>query len=163
MEFPFYLRLGSLKLIDFLDPTLKHDLHTSFMRTCFEISARSVATEERARDMSVGFDKAPLLGLEFLGKIAATAKSTRSDEDLLKYLPYDEKAAEADLLNFSSRLARPLSEPPRLTTRFYGYAAIAWQGPESKLQSGISRRSSQTSRSGGILAARAKRSLAAFR
>jgi serine/threonine-protein kinase len=109
-----YLRLESLKLLARIEPTLRHDLHTAFMRTCFEISARSVATEERGRDMSVGFDRTPLLGLEFLGTLAATAKSTRSDEDVLKYLPYDEKAAESDLLDFSDRLARTPDKTPPL-------------------------------------------------
>jgi serine/threonine protein kinase/Cdc6-like AAA superfamily ATPase len=109
-----YLRLESMKLLARLEPALQHDLHTAFMRTCFEISARSVATEERGRDMSVGFERAPLLGLEFLGKLAATAKSTRSDEDVMKYLPYDEKAAESDLLDFSNRMARTADETPPL-------------------------------------------------
>ncbi len=101
-----YLRLNDLKLIGRLDKELQADLKKAFMRTSFEISARSVRTEESGRTGEAGFGKAPWLGIEFLGKMSSSYKRSRSDEELLKYLPYDEKAAEFDLLSFSNRLSK---------------------------------------------------------
>ena len=77
-----------------LDPSLREDLKTAFLRTSFEISSRSLVGEERERAAEAGFGNARWLGLEFLGKISTWYKQSRSDEEALKYLPYDEKAAE---------------------------------------------------------------------
>ena len=103
-----YLRLKEVGLLDRLAAPLRKDLQTAFMRTSFEISSRSLMGEESSRKEEVGFGKAPWLGLEFLGKISSSYKRSRSDEEALKYLPYDEKAAEFELLNLSRRLLRGL-------------------------------------------------------
>jgi serine/threonine protein kinase len=107
-----YLRLKEMGLLDGLDAELRRDLHTAFMRTSFEISSRAMNQEERGRSSEVGFSKAPWIGIEFLGKLSASYKRTRSDEEALKYLPYDEKAAEFDIVNFARRLqeGRPQHE-----------------------------------------------------
>jgi serine/threonine protein kinase len=99
-----YLRLKEMGLVERLDPGLREDLKTAFLRTSFEISSRSLVGEERGRAAEVGFGNAHWLGLEFLGKISTSYKKSRSDEEALKYLPYDEKAAEFELLSFSRRL-----------------------------------------------------------
>ena len=99
-----YLRLKEVGLLYQLDPELQKDLNTAFLRTAFEISSRSLNGEERGSASEFGFGKAPWIGIEFLGKISSSYKRTRSDEEALKYLPYDEKAAEFDILNFARRL-----------------------------------------------------------
>ena len=109
-----YLRLKETGLLSGLSTDLQHDLRTAFLRTSFEISSRSIASDERSGGFEVGTGKAPWLGIELLGKMSGSRKQTRSDEDALKYLPYDEKAAEFELLNFSRRLLSS-HEPPPLT------------------------------------------------
>ena len=99
-----YLRLKEMNLLSRLDDELRKDLNTAFMRTAFEISSRKLNEEERGRTSEVGFSKAPWIGIEFLGKLSASYKRSRTDEEALKYLPYDEKAAEFDILNFARRL-----------------------------------------------------------
>jgi serine/threonine-protein kinase len=99
-----YLRLKQVKLLDRLDEELRNDLRRAFMRTSFEISSRAQDQEERGRSSEVGFGKAPFIGIEFLGKMSASYKSSRTDEEALKYLPYDEKAAEFDIADFAQRL-----------------------------------------------------------
>lgn len=108
-----YLRLKEAGLLHRLDPELQKDLSTAFLRTAFEISSSSLRGEERGRASEVGFGKAPWIGIEFLGKISSSYKRTRSDEEALKYLPYDEKAAEFDILNFARRLQEGIQ--PRRT------------------------------------------------
>ena len=99
-----YLRLKEMNLLSRLDDELRKDLNTAFMRTAFEISSRKLNEEERGRNSEVGFSKAPWIGIEFLGKLSASYKRSRTDEEALKYLPYDEKAAEFDIVNFARRL-----------------------------------------------------------
>lgn len=99
-----YLRLKETGLLNRLDPELRSDLHTAFLRTSFEISSRTLIGEERSHSAEFGTGKIPWIGLEFLGKVASSFKQSKSDEEALKYLPYDEKAAEFDILNFSRRL-----------------------------------------------------------
>lgn len=101
-----YLRLKEMGLLAQLGAQLRQDLQTAFLRTSFEISSRSLVGEESSRGEEVGFGKAPWLGIEFLGKISSSYKRSRSDEEALKYLPYDEKAAEFELLSLSRRLLR---------------------------------------------------------
>ena len=108
-----YLRLKEVGLLQQLDPELQKDLNTAFLRTAFEISSRSLNGEERGRASEFGFSKAPWIGIEFLGKISSSYKRTQSDEEALKYLPYDEKAAEFDILNFARRLQEGIQ--PRLS------------------------------------------------
>lgn len=55
--------------------------------------------------------------MEFLGKISNSYKRSRSDEEALRYLPYDEKAAEFALLNLSRRLFRGLDVRASLWSR----------------------------------------------
>jgi serine/threonine protein kinase len=98
------LRLKEMRLMERLDPSLREDLETAFLRTSFEISSRSLVGEERERGVEAGFGNARWLGLEFLGKISTSHKQSRSDEEVLRYLPYDEKAAEFEILSFSRRL-----------------------------------------------------------
>jgi len=100
-----YLRLREMKILDRLESELRTNLGTAFMRTSFEIASRSLLSEERSRGAEVGFSKAPWLGLEFLGKVSSSFKRTRTDEDNLKFLPFDEKAAELEILNLADRLA----------------------------------------------------------
>lgn len=106
-----YLRLKESGILTRLNPELQKDLSTAFLRTSFEISSRSLNSNERNRGMEAGFGKAPWLGIEFLGKISSSYKQSHSDEEALKYLPYDDKAAEFELLNFSRRLLTGI-EPP---------------------------------------------------
>jgi len=108
-----YLRLKETGLLQRLDPELRKDLNTAFLRTAFEISSKSLNGEERGRASEFGFGKAPWIGIEFLGKLSSSYKRTRSDEEALKYLPYDEKAAEFDILNFARRLQEGIQ--PRLS------------------------------------------------
>lgn len=109
-----YLRLKETGLLNRLDPELRSDLNTAFLRTSFEISSRTLIGEERSRSAEFGTGKIPWIGLEFLGKVASSFKQSKSDEEALKYLPYDEKAAEFDILNFSRRL---LDEKHGLSTQ----------------------------------------------
>ncbi|MDA2913450.1 protein kinase [Acidobacteriia bacterium AH_259_A11_L15] len=104
-----YLRLKEMNLLKSLDSQLRNELETAFLRTTFEISSRSLITEERGHTESVGFEKSQWLGLQFLGQLSASYKRGRSEEEALKYLPYDERAAEFDILNFSGRLAAGIS------------------------------------------------------
>ena len=106
-----YLRLKETGIVPRLNPELQKDLSTAFLRTSFEISSRSLSNEERGRGMEVGMGKAPWLGIEFLGKISSSYKHSHSDEEALKYLPYDETAAEFELLNFSRRLLTGINPP----------------------------------------------------
>ena len=99
-----YLRLEEMKLLGRLESELRSKLRRAFMRTSFEIASRSLVSEERSGGAEVGFGKAPWLGLDFL-KASSSFKRTRSDEASLKYLPFDEKAAESEILNFAARLA----------------------------------------------------------
>jgi len=115
--------LKELGLIDRLNRNLREDLKTAFLRTSFEISSRSLVAEERGHGAEVGLGKAPWLGLEFLGKISGSYKQTRSDEEALKYLPYDEKAAEFDILGFSRRL---LSGPQPCRSRWQRWWRRLW-------------------------------------
>lgn len=107
-----YLRLKEMGLVDRLDPELRNDIKTAFLRTSFEISSRSLAAEERGRGVEAGFGKVPWLGLEFLGKISNSYKRSQSEEEALKYLPYDEKAAEFEIFSFSRRLCDSLRVCP---------------------------------------------------
>ena len=100
-----YLRLEQDAILPLIPPRLAEQLKTAFFRTSFEMSSRSLSTDERERSSSIGFQKASLLGLEFLASVGSRHHRSRSDEDLLKYLPYDEKAAEFDLIQFSRELA----------------------------------------------------------
>ena len=99
-----YLRLKQMEMLERLDERLRKDLEMAFMRTSFEISSRAQNQEERARSSEVGFGKAPFIGIEFLGKMSSSFKRSRTDEEALKYLPYDEKAAEFDIVDFAQRL-----------------------------------------------------------
>ena len=125
-----YLRLKETGLLGRLDTELQKDLNTAFLRTAFEISSRRLSGEERGRGAEVGFGKAPWIGIEFLGKLSSSYKKSRSDEEALKYLPYDEKAAEFDILNFARRLQEKVEPELSLWQRLLRpFRAIAQAAP----------------------------------
>jgi Cdc6-like AAA superfamily ATPase len=99
-----YLRLKEMRLLPRLDPGLREDLQTAFMRTSFEISSRSLAGEESTDRAELGIGTAKWLGLDFASKLSSSHKRSQSEEEALKYLPYDEKAAEFEILSLSRRL-----------------------------------------------------------
>jgi serine/threonine-protein kinase len=101
-----YLRLRELNLLDEMDPALRRDLRVAYRRTSYQIATKVALAEERSRESELGFENAPLIGLPFKAKLSSSAKTTRSDEEDLSYLPYDDKSAEFDVLDFSVRLAQ---------------------------------------------------------
>lgn len=114
-----FLRLKEMGLLGDLDSELREDLQTAFLRTTFEISWRSLTLEERGREASLGLEKAEWLGIPFLANLSGSHKHSHEDEDTVKYLPYDERAAEFDILNFSSRLLAGGTPPKRTWQRFW--------------------------------------------
>jgi hypothetical protein len=54
-----YLHLKETGILPRLNPELRRDLSTAFLRTSFEISSRSLNRDERSRGMEVGMGKAP--------------------------------------------------------------------------------------------------------
>jgi len=99
-----YLRLKEMQLLPRLDASLREDLQTAFMRTSFEISSRSLAGDEVTDTAELSIGAARWLGLDFASKLSSARKRSQSEEEALKYLPYDEKAAEFEILSLSRRL-----------------------------------------------------------
>src|SRR5438876_836629 len=100
-----YLRLQELHLLNEMEVQLRQDLRTAFHRTSYQISSKTSLSQERTREAEAGFEKAALSVLPFSGKLSASTKTTRADEEVLSWLSYDDKAVEFDLQSFSARLA----------------------------------------------------------
>ena len=88
-----------------LSPELAEGLETAFHRTSFELSSKHTQTQERATEGQLGVEGG-LIGLKLLPHLKQTFKASDGAEETMRFLPYDERAAELDFLTLSQQLAR---------------------------------------------------------
>lgn len=94
-----YQRLHELSLAERLNPSLRRELELAFMRTSFEVAYGRSEQTERSLELPLG----SLPGIPITGaKLGGKHQNHRSQE--LKYLAYDDKAAEGDLIRLSRDL-----------------------------------------------------------
>jgi tRNA A-37 threonylcarbamoyl transferase component Bud32 len=102
-----YLRLDALALLPFLDARLLSDLKTAFHRTSQTITFSSHLERQ------IGADFKSPAGTKLLGELSLLGRRSTESSRSESYLPYDDKAAEYDLISIARRLAcmAPASRP----------------------------------------------------
>ena len=96
-----YARLQDKSILEALDPDLRAELELAFMRTSRSLAIKNATGLEGSAGVTIGA-ALPVHG--GAGKIAFSSKRTRSESREMKYLAYDDKAAEYDLIHIARRL-----------------------------------------------------------
>jgi serine/threonine-protein kinase len=91
-----YLTLRQRNLFSSLEADVRRDLETAFLRTSFEISRSNKQQMDGSLEAKLPGATGPL-----------GFRRMRSAEEVLRFLPYDDRAAEFDLIAFAERLSRP--------------------------------------------------------
>lgn len=93
-----YARLRDKNILQALDPDLRAELELAFMRTSRSLAIKNAAGLESSAGVTISAGL-PVDG--GAGKMAFSSKRTRSESREMKYLAYDDKAAEYDLIHIA--------------------------------------------------------------
>lgn len=110
-----YERLSELGVLHKIDPNLRRDIELAYTRTSFKLSQKRT----QALDLSLGNSlEWEALGVKLGFKSPISAKRSRSSVHEASFLAYDERTAEADIVNLGRRLtACTFSDPKTLLSR----------------------------------------------